>query len=76
VGLFQVLAAADAVALQNVLAAAVEASDHAVRLRAHRRGQAVLDAEVSAEAVEVVVSGGGTAAEAEQPVGELLPVAH
>ena len=62
--------------LQDILDPAVEVFDHAIGLRPHRRGQAVRDAEFGTEPVEVVVAGGGTTAEAEQTVGELLAVAH
>ena len=60
------------VALQYVLDAAVEPLDHAVRLRPHRRSEAVLDAEIGAEPVEGVGAGGGAPAQAEEAVGELL----
>ncbi|WP_169308856.1 hypothetical protein [Paracoccus gahaiensis] len=56
--------------LQGVLDPAVEASNHAVGLHAHGRGQAMLDAEIGAEAGEIVVAGGAPAAEAEQKIGE------
>jgi hypothetical protein len=36
----------------------------------------VLDIELGAEAVEVMVSRGGTTAQAEEPVGEFLAVAR
>ena len=74
-GLFQILAAAEAVALQDVLDPSVEALDHAIGLRVHRRGQAMLDAKVGAEAVEVMVAGGPPATKAEQTIGKLLAVA-
>ena len=61
-------------ALQDVLDPAIEAFDHAVGLRPHRRGQAMLDAETGAEAVEVVVARGGAPPQAEEPVGELLAI--
>ena len=63
-------------ALEDVLDPAVEALDHAVRLGPHRRREAVLDAEIGAETVEVVRAGGGATAETEQPIGEFLAVAH
>ncbi|MBM3606432.1 MAG: hypothetical protein FJX25_17415, partial [Alphaproteobacteria bacterium] len=44
----------------------------ASRAGMHRRGQAMLDAGVGAEAVEIVVAGRGPAAKAEQAIGELL----
>ena len=74
-GLFQILAAAVAVALQDVLDPAIEAFDHTIGLRVHPRGQAMLDTEVGAEAVEIVVAGGPPAAKSEQTIGELLAVA-
>jgi hypothetical protein len=62
------------VALQDVLDPAIEAFDHTIGLRVHRRGQAMLDTEVDAEAVEIVVAGGPPAAKSEQTIGELLAV--
>ena len=73
-GLLQVLAALEAMALQDVLDPAVEPLDHAVRLWPHRRGQAVLDAKLGAEQVELVLSGGRALAQAEEAVGESLAV--
>ena len=68
----QILAAVEAVALQDILDPAVEPPNHAVGLRSHRRRQAVLDAEIVAEAVELVVAGGGGATvQTEEPVGKL-----
>jgi hypothetical protein len=66
--LFEILAAAEPVALQNVLDPAVEPLHHAVRLRAPWRGETVVDAELGAEQVNLVGARGVTAAEAEQPV--------
>lgn len=74
--LLEVLAAVEAVALQDVFDPSVEPLHHTIRLRAHRRRQSVFDAKIGAEAVELVVAGGGAAAQAEQPVGELLAVAR
>ena len=73
---FQVFAADEMVALQHLLDAAVEALDHAVGLGVHRRRQAVLDAEVGAEQVELVLSRRGAFAQTEETVGEFLPVAR
>ncbi len=67
----KILAGAEAVALQDVLDPAVEPLHPAVRFGPHRRSEAVLDAKLRAEAVELVVPGGRTAAEAEEPVGAL-----
>ena len=75
-GLLQVLATAEAVALQDVLDPSVEPLNHAIRLRAHRGRQAVLDAEIIAKTVELVVAGGGATAQAEEPVGEFLSIAR
>src|SRR5690625_977120 len=47
--LLQVLAAAEVMALQDVLDAAVKPLDHTIRLRSHRRRQAVFDAEIGAK---------------------------
>jgi hypothetical protein len=63
-------------ALQNVLDPPVEALHHSVRLRPHWRGEAMLDPQFSAEVIELVRAGGGTAAEAKETVGEFLPVAR
>ncbi len=59
--LFEVLAAAETVALEHVLDPTVEPLDHAVGLRPHRWGQAMLDPEPGAEAVELVIAGRGAA---------------
>ena len=64
------------VRLQDLLNPSVEALDHAVGLRMRRRGQAVLDGEVGAEQVELVLSRRGAFAQTEETVGEFLPVAR
>ena len=69
-GPLQVLAAPEAVALEDVLDPAVEAFDHAVRLRPHWRREAVL----GAKEVQLVLAGGHALAPAEQAVGESLSV--
>ena len=69
-GLFQVLAALEAMDLKDVLDSAVESLDHAVGLRSHRGREAVLNAKLGAEQVELLLAGGGAHAQAEQPVGE------
>ena len=51
-----------------------ESLDHAVGLRVLRRGQAMVDAQVAAEQVELVLAGGGTFAKTEQPISEFLAV--
>ena len=73
---FQLLARAEVVRLQHILDPAVEAFDHAVGLRVHRRGQAVLDAEVGAQLVERVPAGGAAFVQPEQAVGEFLAARH
>ena len=60
--LFEVLAAAETVALEHVPDPSVETLDHAVGLRPHRWGQAMLDPEPGAEAVELMIAGRGAAA--------------
>ena len=70
----QILVAAKAVALKNVLDPTIEPLDDSVRLRPHWWGQAVLDGKLSAEPVELVGTGCGAAAQAEQAVGELFAV--
>jgi len=44
-------------------------------LRVHRRRQAVLDAEIIAKPVEIVLTGCCSLAQTEQPVSEFLAVA-
>ena len=73
-GLPQVLAAAKAVALQDVLDPDIKALDHAVRLRVRRWGQAMLDTDIGAEPIEFVLFGGRALAQTAQPVGEVLAV--
>lgn len=62
-------------ASQDILDPAIEAFDHAIGLRMHRRSQAMLDAKVGAEAVEVVVARGGALSQAKEPISELLAIA-
>ena len=64
------------VALQHLLDASVESLDHAVGLRVLRRGQAMVNAEVAAQLVEVVLAGGGPFAQTEQAVGEFAAARH
>jgi len=71
---FQLLARAEVVALQHLLDAAVEALDHAIGLGMLRRGKAMVDAQVGAEQIELVLAGGGAFAQAEQAVGEFLAI--
>ena len=70
----QVFGADELVALQHFLDASVEAFDHAVGLRMHRRGETVLDAQIVAKPVKVVFARGRALAQTEQPIGELFPV--
>ena len=51
-----------------------KALDHAIGLRVHRRRQAVLDAEIIAKPVEIVLTGCRSLAQAEQPIGEFLTI--
>jgi hypothetical protein len=62
------------VALQHVFDATVEALDHAVCLRMHRRGETVLYAQIGAETVKFVTAGCRALAQAEQAVSELLSI--
>ena len=71
---FQVFAVDEMVALQDVLDAAVEALDHAIGLRMHRRRETVLDAKLIAEPVEIVAPRGGAFTQAEPPIGEFAAV--
>ena len=72
----RVFAAVEAVALKDVLDPSVEALDHAVGLRPHRWREAVLDAKLGAEQVELVLAGGSAFAQAEEPVLQLLQPAR
>lgn len=74
--LLEVVTAVEVVTLQDVLDPAVEALYHVVGLWMHRRCESMLDPDVSAEAVEIVVAGRGALAQAEEPVGELFAVAR
>ena len=51
-----------------------KALDHAVGLGVHRRAEAVLDAEIIAKPVEIVLTGCRSLAQAEQPIGEFLTI--
>ena len=51
-----------------------KALDHAIGLRVHRRRQAVLDAELIAEPVKIVLTGCCALAQTEQPIGEFLTI--
>ena len=75
-GGFKVFAIDEPVALQHLLDSAVETFNHSVGLGMLRRRQAVLDAEVGAEAIEVVFAGRRTFAQTEQTVGEFLAIAR
>jgi len=70
----QLLAGSEVVALQHLLDAAVESLDHAVRLRRFWRGQAVLDPELGAKRVELVLARRRALAQTEEPIGEFLAV--
>jgi hypothetical protein len=61
-------------ALQDVFDPSIEAFDHSIGLWGFRRGQTVLDVQVSAEPVERVLAGRGALAQAEEAIGKLLPV--
>jgi hypothetical protein len=73
-GLFELFAAAEVMALQDVLDAAVEPLDHAIGLRVHRRCEAVLDAELGAEVVEVVAACGAALSQAEEGAVNSVPL--
>ena len=60
--------------MQDLLDPAIEPLDHAVGLRMLRRGQAVFDAEVVADTVELVLAGGAALAQTEQSAGELAAI--
>ena len=61
--------------MQHLLDPAVEAFDHLVGLRVLRRCEAVFDAKVCAELVELERLGGVSFAQTEQAVGEFLAIA-
>ena len=71
---FQVFARVEVMRSQHLLDPPVETLNQAVGLRVLRRGQ-VLDAQVAAPPIELVLAGGAAFAQAEQAVGELLAVA-
>ena len=71
---FQFLAGSEVVALKHLFDPAVEALDHAVGLRRLGRGEAVFDAQLGAKLVELVLARRGALAQAEEAIGELLPV--
>ncbi len=52
--------------LQHLFDPSVEALDHAVGLGVPGRGQAMVDPEVTAEQVELVLAGGGTFAQIDE----------
>ena len=62
--------------LKDLLDPPVEAFDHAVCLRRFRRGETVLDFELGAKPVELVLARGGALTQTEEAVSELLPVAR
>ena len=59
---------------KHLFDAAVEPLDHAVGLGVLRWGKAVLDAQVGAELIELVLAGGRALAQAEEAVGELFSI--
>lgn len=62
--LFNVAAAVRVMPLQDVLDLAVGGAHHAIGLVVHRRGQAMLDTKIGAEAVYVMIARGGALSEA------------
>ena len=74
-GLLKVFAALEAMALQDVFDPAIEPLDHAVCLRSHWWCETMLDAEISAKLVKLMLSRGRALAQAKQRVGESLSVA-
>ncbi len=61
-------------ALQDVFDSAIEPLDHAVCLWPHWWREAMLDAEIRAKLVKLMLSRGHALAQAKQPVGESLSV--
>ena len=61
-------------ALQDVFDPAIEPLDHAVCLRSHWWCETMLDAEISAKLVKLMLSRGRALAQAKQPVGKSLAV--
>ena len=64
----------EVMALQDFFDPSIEAFDHSIGLWGFRRGQTVLDVQVSAEPVERVLAGRGALAQAEEAIGKLLSV--
>ena len=60
--------------LQDVFDPAVEPLDHAICLWSHWWREAMLDAEICAKPVELMLSCGRALAQAKQPIGESLAV--
>ena len=69
----QIFARFAVAALQDFFDPSSEPLDHSIGLRGFRRGQTVLDVQISAEPVELVLAGRGPLAQAEEAIGELLP---
>jgi len=72
--LFQIFVIAEPMSLQNILDSSIEALDHAIGLWTCWRSQAMLDAKVSADAVEIVAVGRPSAAMPEQTIREFFAV--
>jgi hypothetical protein len=86
---FQFLAGTEMVRLQHLLDPAVETlrcpamvclqtmrGGHAIGLRVLPGSQAMLDAEVTAQLIELMLAGGSALAQAKQAVGKLLAIVH
>ena len=73
-GLLHVLAAVEPVGLEHIGDAAIESLDHAIGSRGPGLGQSVLDAQLLAQLVELMVAAGLALAAGKQAVRELLAV--
>lgn len=73
-GLLKVLAAVEPMALQDIFDLAIEPLNHTVCLWPHGWREAMLDAEIGAKLVELMLSRCRALAQAKQPVGESLSV--
>ena len=67
----EMLTTGEAVGVEDIGDAAVEALHHAVGLGCSRLSEPVLDAQGLAEPIELMAAGGQPGAAAEEPIGEL-----
>lgn len=70
----QFFARFETVALQDFFDPSIESLDHSIGLRGFWRAQTVLDVQVDAGPVELMLAGRRSLAQTEEAIGELLPV--